>query len=117
MNFDGLLYIFGSVPMFIVSMILTLSNFGIYFFDAMSMEGLIENLLKFAIPTFVFPIFSALFTMYVDGKNIKPMLKWIAFYPLFMGSWILINIKCLFKQDITWEKIEHVRSINIKEIA
>ena len=117
MNFDGLLYILGSVPMFIVSMVLMLSNFGIYFFDSMSIESLIINLLKFAIPTFVFPIFSALFTMYVDGKNIKPMLKWIAFYPLFMGSWILINIKCLFKQDITWEKIDHVRSINIKEIA
>ena len=117
MNLDGLLYIFGSVPMFVVSIILTLSNFGIYFFDTMSIEGLIVNLLKFVIPTFVLPIFSALFTMYVDGKNIKPMLKWIAFYPLFMGSWILINIKCLFKQDIAWEKIEHVRSINIKEIA
>ena len=117
MNFDGLLYILGSVPMFIVSMILMLSNFGIYFFDSMSVEGLIVNLLKFAIPTFIFPIFSALFTMYIDGKKIKPMLKWIAFYPLFMGSWILINIKCLFKQDIAWEKIEHVRSINIKEIA
>ena len=117
MNFDGLLYILGSVPMFIVSMVLMLSNFGIYFFDSMSIEGLIVNLLKFAIPTFIFPIFSALFTMYIDGKKIKPMLKWIAFYPLFMGSWILINIKCLFKQDIAWEKIDHVRSINIKEIA
>ena len=117
MNFDGLLYILGSVPMFIVSMILTLSNFGIYYFDSMSVEGLMVNLLKFAIPTFVLPIFSALFTMYVDGKKIKPMLKWIMFYPIFMGSWILINFKCLIKPNVSWEKIDHVRSINIKEIA
>ena len=63
------------------------------------------------------PILTALLTMYIEKKPIKPMLKWAIYYPLFMGSWILINIKCLFKQDIAWEKIDHVRSVDIKEIA
>ena len=117
MNFDGLLYIIGSIPMFIVSILLVLSNFAIYLFDTMTTEQLIFNLIKFIVPTLFLPILSALFTMYIEKKPIKPMLKWALYYPLFLGSWLLINLKCLFKQDITWEKIDHVRSVKIKEIA
>ena len=117
MNFDGLMYIFGSIPMFVVSIILVLSNFAIYLLDSMTKIQLIINLLKFVIPTLFIPIFTALLTMYIEKKPIKPMLKWTLFYPLFMGSWLLINLKCLFKQDTTWDKIDHVRSVKIKEIV
>jgi len=117
MNFDGLMYIFGSIPMFVVSIILVLSNFAIYLLDSMTKIQLIINLLKFIIPTLFIPILTALLTMYIEKKPIKPMLKWTLFYPLFMGSWLLINLKCLFKQDTTWDKIDHVRSVKIKEIV
>lgn len=117
MNFDGLLYIVGSIPMFILSMVLLLSNFVIYAVDTMTTAELIINIVRYIVPTFFFPIFTALFTMYLDKKPIKPMLKWALYYPLFMGTWLLINFKCLFKQDTTWEKIDHVRSVDIKEIA
>ncbi len=36
---------------------------------------------------------------------------------IFLGSWLLINFKCLFKRDTTWDKIEHVRSIKINEVS
>ena len=49
-------------------------------------------------------------------KPIKPMIKGILMYPIFMGSWIIINIKCLIKPNTKWEKIEHVRSIKINEV-
>ena len=55
-------------------------------------------------------------SMKLDKKPIKPMIKGLLCYPIFMTSWLLINIKCLFKQNTTWEKIKHVRSIDIKEI-
>ena len=96
---------------------LEVSNFAIYLLDTMSTFELILNIVKFVVPTFLFPIFTALLTMYLEKKPIKPMLKWALFYPLFMGSWLLINLKCLFKQDTSWEKIDHVRSVKIKEIA
>ena len=117
MNFDGLLYIVGSIPMFVASMVLLLSNFVIYALDTMTGAQLLINIIRYVVPTFFLPILSALFTMYLDKKPIKPMLKWALYYPLFMGSWLLINFKCLFKQDTTWEKIDHVRSVDIKEIA
>ena len=117
MNFDGLLYIVGSIPMFVASILLVFSNFIIYLANAMTGLDLIINILRYIVPTFLFPIGSALITMYLEKKPIKPMLKWLAYYPLFIGSWLLINFKCLFKRDTKWEKIEHVRDIKIKEVA
>ena len=45
------------------------------------------------------------------------MLKWTIYYPLFMGSWLLINFKCLFIRNTSWEKINHVRSIKIADVS
>ena len=117
MNLDGLLYIVGSIPLYIATIMLLLSNFIIYAANGMTTVDLIINILKYIVPTFLFPIATAVFTMYLEKKPIKPMIKWLAYYPLFLGSWLIINAKCLFKQDTKWEKIDHVRSIKIKEIA
>ena len=55
--------------------------------------------------------------MILDKRPIRPMLKGLLYYPLFLGSWILINLKCLFKRNLTWEKINHVRNIKISEVS
>ena len=117
MNLDGLLYIIGSIPMFVASLLLVFSNFIFYMANVMDSTELLINILRYIIPTFILPIITALITMYLEKKPIKPMAKWIIYYPLFMGSWLIINFKCLFKRETTWEKIEHVRDIKIKEIA
>lgn len=117
MNFDGLLYIIGSIPMFVITLLLLFSNFVIYLAEAMTTTELVINLLRYLVPTLGFPILSAVFTMYLEKKPIKPMAKWLIYYPLFMGSWLVINFKCLFKRNTEWEKIDHVRDIKIKEIA
>ena len=117
MNLDGFLYMMGSIPLFVVSIVLLLSNFIIYAADAMTTLELLSNIVRFIVPTFFMPIATAIFTMYLEKKPIKPMAKWLIYYPLFLGSWLLINFKCLFKRNTTWEKIDHVRDIKIKEIA
>ena len=117
MNFDGLLYIIGSIPLFIATLLLLCSNFVIYAANAMSGIDLIINIMRYVIPTFLLPIVSAILTMYLEKKPIKPMAKWLIYYPVFMGSWLAINFKCLIKRNTTWEKIEHVRDIKIKEVA
>ena len=116
MNFDGLMYILGSIPMFILTMILLLSNFVLYAGNGMTQIELITNILRYLVPTFVLPSLTAALVMFLDGKPIKPMIKGFFTYPLFMGTWILINIKCLFKRDTTWEKIDHVRNIKIEDV-
>ena len=116
MNFDGFLYIIGSIPMFIITLILLATNFLVYAGNGMTDLELIENIVKYLVPTFLLPIFTAVIVMLLDRRPIKPMLKGLACYPLFMGSWLLINFKCLFKRETTWEKINHVRNIRIDDV-
>lgn len=115
-NFDGLLYILGSIPMFILTLVLLGTNFLMYAGDGMTKVELFINILRYLVPTFVFPIITAAIAMWLDKRPIKPMLKGLAFFPLFMGSWLLINFKCLFKRETSWEKITHLRSIKISEV-
>lgn len=117
MNFDGFLYIIGSIPMFILTLVLLLINVIMYAGDGMTSVDLAMNMLRYVIPTFLLPIGTAVLIMLLDKRPIKPMIKGLLCYPLFLGSWIAINFKCLFKRDTTWEKIEHVRKIAIHEVA
>ena len=117
MNLDGVLYIFGSIPMLIVSLISILINFVIYLGNGMPGIGLVINMLMFIIPALILPIATAMFAMVLDKKPIRPMIKGLLCYPLFMGTWLLINIKCLFKRQLSWEKIEHVRDIKISDVS
>jgi len=116
MNFDGLLYILGSIPLYVVTLILLLINVIMYLTDGMTAIDLAINLLRYIVPTFFLPILTAILIMILDKKPIRPMLKGLMFYPLFLGSWLLINFKCLFKRETKWEKIEHVRDIKINEV-
>ncbi len=117
MNFDGLLYILGSIPMFILTLVLLLVNSVMFLGEGMTMVELVDSYVRYLIPTFFFPIVTAVIIMALDKRPIKPMIKGLACYPLFLGSWILINFKCLFKRDTTWEKIKHVRSIKINDVS
>ncbi len=116
MNFDGLLYIIGSIPVFIITLILLTINFIFYITNNYTGLDLILSYVRYLVPTFLLPIGTALLIMILDKKPIKPMIKGLLCYPLFLGSWLLINFKCLFKRDIKWEKIEHVRDIKINEV-
>ena len=116
MNFDGLLYMIGSIPMFVLTIILLILNFVMYFSNGMSTLDLFINCLRYLLPTFLLPIITAIMIMILDKKPIRPMIKGLALYPLFLGSWLLINFKCLFKKQTKWEKIEHVRDIKIAEV-
>ena len=116
-NIDGFLYIIGSIPVFIITLILLATNFIMYAANGVKQTELIFNILRYIVPTFILPIFTGMFVMWLDKRPIKPMLKGLLCYPLFMGSWLLINFKCLFKRDLTWEKINHVRNIKIGEVS
>ena len=117
MNFDGLLYIVGSIPMFVLTLVLLAINFIMFIGNGITSWELFENILRYLIPTFLLPIGTGILIMILDRKPIKPMWKGLICYPLFLGSWLLINFKCLFKRDTSWEKIDHVRNIKINDVA
>ena len=116
MNFDGLLYIVGSIPMFIITIVLLLVNLGLYVGHTLTGFELFMSYVRYVIPTFFLPIITAILIMKLEHKEVKPMIKGLLCYPLFLGSWLAINFKCLFKRE-TWEKIEHVRNIKINEVS
>ncbi len=115
MNFDGFLYILG-IPMMMITVLLLGINLLVYLANGMTLMELFENFGRYIVSTFIMPILTAIFIMILDKRKIKPMIKGLVFYPLFMGSWILINFKCLVKRDITWEKIKHVRNVSITDV-
>ena len=117
MNFDGLLYMLGSIPMFVLTIILLILNFVVFIGNGMTVSELIWNAVRYIVPTLFLPILTGIFIMILDKRPIKPMIKGLALYPLFLGSWLLINFKCLFVRDTKWEKIEHVRDVKINEVA
>ena len=82
----------------------------------MTFMDLVGNFSRYLFATFLMPVVTGVAIMALEKKPIKPMIKGILMYPIFMGSWILINIKCLIKPNTKWEKIEHVRDINIQEV-
>ena len=116
-SIDGFLYIIGSIPMFITTLALLAINMFIYLANQMTGAELLLNYAMYIVPTFFLPILLAVFIMKLDGRPIKPMIKGLALFPLFLGSWLLINFKCLFIRNTKWEKIEHVRDIKIKDVA
>lgn len=115
MNFDGALYLFG-IPMMLLTFLLLAVNILLYCGAQMGIAELMWNVGKFLFTTFLMPVVTGVAIMALEKKPIKSMLKSIIMYPVFMGSWIIINIKCLIKPTTTWEKIEHVRDINIQEV-
>ena len=115
MNFDGLLYMLGTTPMLILTMVLVIVNTVLFATGAMSGLDFTIQMLKYIIPTLLVLPFMGLVVLYLEKKPIKPMIKGFFTYPLFMGSWIAINFKCLFKRETTWEKINHVRDIKIAD--
>ena len=115
-TFDGFLYLMG-MPLLVASLSLILINTAIYTGHGMTNIDFLFSIGKYILCTFILTPITALVTLMLDKRKIKPMLKGLMCYPLFLGSWILINIKALIKPDTTWEKIEHVRSIDVEELS
>ena len=116
MNFDGLLYLMG-IPLMLVTFLLLALNTIIYFADGMTLGMLFFNYAKYLVATFLAPVAMALFVMLIEKKPIKPMIKGVLLFPVFMGTWIVINIKCIIKPNTKWEKIEHRRNVKIDDMS
>lgn len=114
MNFDAVLYVLG-IPILLATLLLLIINTGLFFVGEMSIGELLVNYLRYILPTFVLPIFIAYIVVKLQKKEVKPMLKAILMFPIFMGSWILINLKSLIKPNKKWDKIEHKHALSIEE--
>lgn len=116
MNLDGLLYIIGAIPLFVIQLLLLVINAVVYLTKGMTTADFFINLMKYIVPTFLLPILVALIIMLIEKRPISKMWKGMLMYPVFIGSWLVINFVCLFKKDVKWEKIEHTRDVKINDV-
>lgn len=115
MNFDAFLYILG-IPIMILTLLLLGVNTVFYLMGEMSITDLAINYLRYIFATFITPMLAAIGIILLEGKKLKPMWKAILMYPIFMGSWIIINIKSILFPNKKWDKITHSKSVGIDEI-
>lgn len=117
MNFDGLLYMLGTAPMLVLTIILLILNVVLFIQGGITTTGFAIQVAKYIVPTVLVLPFMGVIVMYIEKKPIRPMIKGLILYPLFMGSWLLINIKCLFVRNTEWKKIDHTNSKKIEDVS
>ena len=112
---DMLLYLL-SFPAMIFGMFASVMCFFFVVFRIFDPVGTIVNLALLGVGTFVSFWFVAFLTLLTEKKLSKDMFKAAVTYPIFNMLWIPIYIMCLFKKNIEWKPIVHVRNISISEI-
>jgi cellulose synthase/poly-beta-1,6-N-acetylglucosamine synthase-like glycosyltransferase len=60
--------------------------------------------------------FVGFLTLFLEKKFSKGMLKAVAGYPIFNVLWVVTYIVCIFKKNVEWKPIVHIRNVGISEI-
>ena len=110
---DGLIFCISPIIQ-VISMVTCiiplLLDFIIY--ENFNLEAIILSL----ITTYLISILVAVLAIKLNKKEVKLYIKGILTLPIFILSWIPINIYAIFKRDINWEPIKHTRTISIENI-
>lgn len=114
-TFDGLVYIM-CVPVIVISLLLIIVNFIMWTLEKMTFGKMLLSVFIMLAMGYAAYAFAGLIITIMDGRPLKKMWKGIILYPFFMASWAILNFFCLFKRDVKWEKIEHVKAVSIEEM-
>ena len=115
MSFDGLIYIM-CVPLIVISLLLIMVNFVMWIAEQMTFFKMLLYVFGMLVVGYIAYALSAVLVLFMDKRPIKKMIKGIIMYPFFMASWAILNFVCLFKKDVKWDKIEHVKDVSIEEL-
>lgn len=106
------LFIFLSTSIFqLIAVVSQLVNSTPY---SLMYNGILSTIISLVV-SYLTSIFIAVTVVVVNKK--KANFKGIIFFPIFILTWIPINITVLFKKECKWEQITHDRVINIDEVA
>ncbi len=70
----------------------------------------------FFISSYLLGIFMELFVLWYKDKSASKLVSGILLFPLFIATWIPINICCMVKKYTKWEEIRHDRNVEIKDV-
>ena len=114
-SFDGLVYIM-CVPVIVISVLLIIVNFIMWALQKMTFGKMLLSIGSMLFAGYMAFALSGILILIMDRRSLKKMWKGILLYPLFMASWAILNFFCLFKKDVKWDKIEHVKDVKIEEM-
>lgn len=72
--------------------------------------------LSFLLITSLIGILIEVFMLVLKKKKVLPLVMGILLFPVFLISWIPINISCILKKHTKWEEIKHDRAVEIKDV-
>lgn len=78
--------------------------------------GISHNTFSSLLCCYITSVALSIFVLKANDKKIKDNLKGILTLPIFILTWIPINIVALWKRNYRWERIEHNKKINIENI-
>ncbi len=90
------------------------SILGIKLYDIFSYLFAFNEL--FFIISYLISIILSTLVVILSKKNVNKILIGILLFPVFLISWIPINLICLFRKNINWEPIIHTRNVNLESL-
>ena len=109
---DTLLYILGMPLLFVSFMVL-----GVYLVGSqvgfVNESSILTYFMWFVIFAVIMPLVQVSATMLLEKRlSVKRFLRGLISYPIFLLSWVFINLMCIFKiKTLTWESVEHTRNV------
>lgn len=83
--------------------------------NIINMNNALLNILSIVITSYIFTVIAGVIVLLLNKKKVK--LSILLLFPLFIFSWLPINIIVLFKKECKWEQIRHERVLTLEEIA
>lgn len=92
----------------------------IFHFLGIQLYDLFSYFFAFGIWFFILSYFIGigleLFILWYKDKKASTVVSGILLFPVFVMTWIPINIVCLVKKHTKWEEIRHDRNVEIKDV-
>ena len=106
--------IFQVLTLFLMILTHTLNIFDVTFNNFF--PSAIASLLFTSLVGYLFGLLIEVFAVIYKKKSIISLWKGIIFFPLFLITWILINIVCFVKKQTKWDEIKHTRVVKIDDL-
>lgn len=105
---DVFMFMLASIVQLVTVISQVLSNINV-------IDNALYNILLVSLTSYVFTAVGGIMVVILSKKKVK--LHILLLFPLFILSWIPINILVLFKKECKWEQIRHERVLSLEEIA
>ncbi len=93
----------------------------VYELSDVSVTAMVEYLLSYRtlliLLSYLGSVIGAMFVTKYSKKSVWLTISGIIGFPIFILTWIPINMICLFKKDVKWHSVKHTRNVELDAIT